>query len=104
VTTPYEDLVAPDAYVLDITPGTPAFDLSTVSAALLRVRAPDGTTATWSATMSNQTATTLTLTHVMSATDVENPGVYHIYASLTVAGGTKRTATIAQTFKGEFEV
>lgn len=99
----YVGAVAPEAYVLDLTPGTTGVDLSTVSASLLRVQDPDGNETTWSVVASNITATTLTLTHDFISTDLDRPGLYVIYAELTVPAGTVRSIPRSRLVRGRFE-
>lgn len=84
--------VAPEAYVLDVTPGSSGVDLSTVTAAVFNVRRPDGTTTTWTATRSNQTSSTLKMTHTFVAADTNQQGEHRVYAALTIPSGTVRTA------------
>jgi hypothetical protein len=100
----YLSPVAPEAYVLNLVPGTSGVDLSTVTAASLIVRKPSGDETTWTATRSAQTATTLTLTHVFIAADVAESGEYVIYASLTIPSGTVRSAPQPLTARERFEV
>lgn len=87
----YQGMAAPYAYTMNVTPGTSGLDLSTVTAASLAVELPDGTEVTWTATRSNQTATTLTLTHVLSVGDTPQIGTCRVYGVLTVSGGEERT-------------
>lgn len=89
--------VSPEGIQIDVTPGAMALDLTTVSAATIKVRRPDGTTAVWPASLSNQTTTTLRLTHLFSPGDVDQVGNWFAVAYLTVPGGTERT--IAQPFQ-----
>lgn len=87
--------VAPVALELVLCSST--IDLSTVTAATLTVvRAHD--TVTWSAALSNQTATTLTITHeyATDGSDLPAPGTYEVFATMTLPSGTVRT--IPQTF------
>ena len=97
---------APEAYVLNVTPGTSGVDLSTVTAAVLSVRLPDGTETTWTADMTNQTATTLTLTHTFDSLGAEtaSAGPYAVSAALTLPSGTVRTEPQRLAVKGEYEV
>ena len=99
----YEDAVAPESYRLNIVPGDSGIDLSTVTAVAFSVQDQLGNIATWTATRSNQTATTLTATHVFIAADIASKGRYVVYAKLTVPGGTVRTAPQTLTVKGSFE-
>lgn len=87
----YQGAVAPESYVLDITPGASGLNLTTVSAAVLKVRKSNGAEVDWAATLSNQAAATLTLTHQFVGGDLDVDGSYSVYAALTVPGGTVRT-------------
>lgn len=99
----YINPVAPQTYTTDIVPGTSGVDLSTVSAALFTVRKADESILTWTASLSNQTPTTLTLTHAYVAGDADVKGSYWLYALLTLPGGKVRTATKLLVVKGEYE-
>lgn len=89
----YVGLVAPKTYAVDLVTGYSSLDLSTVTAATFEIRKPDGTTTSWSTARSNQTTTTLTLTHSFSAapSELDQAGTWHFYAKLTVPGGYDRT-------------
>src|SRR5688500_4811416 len=88
----YVGLVAPKTYSVDIVPGDSSLDLSTVSAATFQIRKPDGTTTSWTAALSSQTATTLTLTFTFGASsELDQAGTWHFYAKFTVPGGFDRT-------------
>lgn len=102
----YQGAVAPEAYVLNVTPGDSGLDLSTVTAASLKVRKPGGTVVDWTPVMSNQTATTLTLTFTFDATDSELDvaGEYTIYGILTIPSGTMTTQRVNRNVKSRFEV
>lgn len=100
----YLNPVAPETYTSDIVPGTSGVDLSTVTAAVFSVRKPDETELTWAATLSNQTSTTLTLTHAYAAGDVDTTGRYLVFALLTMPSGHVRTSTKAFTGKGKYEL
>lgn len=102
----YQDQLDPDAYVLAVTPGVNTVDLSAVASAVFKVRrAADDSESTWTATMSNQTTTTLTLTHLLVAGDIDTVrGTYAIYAQMTLGTGKKeRTAPRFVTIKGKYE-
>lgn len=102
----YQDQLDPDGYGLDITPGDSGLDLSTVASAEFRVlRRQNGTESTWTATLSAQTATTLTLTYLFAADDIDTvKGTYDIYARLTLLSGKYcRTVTRVLNIKGKFE-
>lgn len=104
--TLYQGAKAPEAYVLNVTPGASGVDLSTVTAAVFSVRLHNGTETTWTAAMTNQTATTLTLTHTFDSggTETATVGPYVIYAALTIPSGTVRTEPQRLAVKGEYEV
>lgn len=99
-----EDAVAPEAYVLNVTPGDSGVDLSTVTAASIKVLKPTGEEASWSATLTNATASTLTLTYTFTTNDVARPGRYRAYAALTIPSGTVRTRAKEFLVRGKFEV
>lgn len=88
--------MAPESYVLNIVPGDSGLDLSTVTDADLIVCLPDGTRDTWVPVMSNQTATTLTLTFTFDATDSEvaAAGDLVVFASLTIPSGIMTTERV----------
>ncbi len=102
----YQDQLDPDNYVLDVTPGTPPLDLTTVASATFRgVRKADGSEFVWTASLSAQTTTTLTLTYVFVAGDIDTfKGTYDVYARLTLNRGKyRRTATRVVNIKGKYE-
>jgi hypothetical protein len=99
----YVGAVAPENYVLDLTPGTTGIDLTTVSAAILRVQDPEGNETTWAVVSSNITATTLTLTHDFIAGDIALSGPYVVYAELTIPAGTVRSLPRTRLARGRFE-
>lgn len=110
----YAGAQAPEGYSLDLTPGTSGVDLSTVTAAELHVQKPDGQVAVWAVAITNQTSTTITLTHdfVVPApmatppvpSDVAAPGPYVIVAILTIPSGIVRSAPRLLPVPGQFEV
>ena len=102
--TVYQGAVPPEQYTLDVTPGSSGVDLSTVTAASFLILRADGATATWIATRTNQTATTLTLSYPLTSSDVNVAGVYAVYAALTIPSGTVRTAPRQLVVKGTYEV
>lgn len=61
-----------DPYALRyvVTSTSASFDLSTIVSASFHIQRSDGTTATWSATMSNASATSLTLLHLYQSGDL----------------------------------
>lgn len=102
----YQGAKTPEAYAVDVTPGTSGIDLSTVTAATFSVETPGGAVVTWTATRTNQTATTLTLTYVFAGagTDVAVVGPYNVVVTLTVPAGTVRCAPRLLTVRGSYEV
>lgn len=92
--------VAPKKYVLEIT--STEVDLTTVSAVAIRVRRPSGKVVTWAATPSNQTATTLRLTHVLEEDDLV-AGEHVFVAVMTVPDGEIRSEPCKRVVLGEFQ-
>lgn len=95
--TVYVGAVAPESIEVTVRQGLSDLDLSTVSAASFSVELPDRSLTTWSATISGQTATQLTLTHTFAAPDVPSSGRYVLVPILTVPGGTHRANRITIT-------
>lgn len=87
-----------------VVPGGDGLDLSTVTAAVFHVERSDGTTTTWTAARSNQTATTLTLTHTLANGDLTVPGKYNVKAYLTIPSGTKLSEVDEFVVRNKFAV
>lgn len=88
----YVGLVAPKTYTVDFVRGDSSLDMSTITAATIEVRKPDGTTTSWAATRSNQTSTTLTLTFTFgTSSELDQAGTWHFYAKFTIPGGFDRS-------------
>ena len=88
---------APERFQIQVAaaPGdTEPLDLTTVSAASLRVTGPDGQAVTWSCTTVSVTSLLLVLEHVFAASDVGARGQYSIVVQLTVPTGVRRTGPI----------
>jgi len=102
----YQGALAPEAYVFNVTPGDSGLDLSTVSAASLKVYRPDGTVVDWATALSNQTATTLTLTYEFDATtsELDIGGDYLVYAILTIPSGFMTTERVKRRVRWRHEV
>lgn len=86
--------LAPEAYVLELTSADADIDLSTVTAAVLHVQAPDGTESTWDAVhVWDAVEEVLTLTHVFHATtsELDKSGPWSAYAWLTTPDGPIRS-------------
>ncbi len=81
-------------------------DLSTVSAASLSVQTPQNgySEETWTCTTSNQSATTLRLTHTYLTGEADVAGRYVVVAVLTCTGGTVTADPVEFTVKGKYEV
>jgi hypothetical protein len=99
----YVGVSEPEQLTLDLGPGPSGVDLSEVSAASLFVRRPDGVETSWPVTMSEQSATTLRLTHVFDIDDVDVPGTYVLVARLTVPGGFIRSKPRSLAALGAFD-
>jgi len=111
VTELYQGALAQETFVLNLVPadveGTPTYSLSAVATAEFVVQKPDGSLTTWTATMSNQTASTLTLTYSFhaSTSELDQAGTYVIYAKLmNGAGKTRTTRRVAYQVRGRREV
>lgn len=88
----YVGLEAPKTYTVDFVQGLSSLDMSTITAATIEVRKPDGTTSSWTTAISNQTATTITLTFSFgSSSELDQAGTWHFYAKYTVPGGYDRS-------------
>jgi len=81
ITTPY-------TLTITVSAGTKVSDCSTVSAATLKVIKPNGTSASWSASVITATAAYCTIRHSFAATDVTEAGEYGIVAELSASAGT----------------
>lgn len=95
--------VAPEAYQMVLAAGTSGVDLSTVTSAVIRVKGPDGVESTWTAGMSSQSSSALTLTHTFGG-EVTVVGEYELFAELTVPSGTNRSHAVSVTVVDEFDV
>lgn len=89
LTNLYQGAVAPETYAVGLVPGDSGLDLSTVSDAKFEVLKPDGTIVEWAGSLSNQTATTLTVTYSLAASpsDLADSGIYKFFVKVTVPGG-----------------
>jgi hypothetical protein len=94
----YVGAVAPESISVEVLTAD-AFDLSTVTAATLEVRypGPAGATRSWTCTLSDQSATALTVTHLYDVGDLEVAGTYSAYVSMTTPSGTIRS--VPKTFR-----
>lgn len=98
---------APNAFVWNGTPeALSGLDLSTVSSASFAVKKPDGTETTWAATITNKTASTITLTHIfVNGVSVDTSGTWIVLPLLIVpAGVVGPEHPIALTVSGKYEI
>jgi hypothetical protein len=82
------------AFILNVTPGEDVVDLTTVTSATFNVRRPDRSATKWTATMTNQTTTTLTLSHPYASGDISQLGFYQVYATLSTPSGPLLTTSV----------
>lgn len=91
----YVGAVAPEGIVINVTPqtvGAPT-DLSTVTGAVLHMTDPNGNDRLWTAQLSNQTPTTLTVSYAFQAGDIDTVGTWYCVARLLLSspvGGVRR--------------
>lgn len=92
-------------YVLkyDVTTGDSEFNLTSVTAARFDVLRGNGQTATWTCTLSNQTTTTVRLTHAFSQADVPEADTLILEPRLTVPGGELVCQIAKLTVRRKFE-
>jgi hypothetical protein len=86
--------IAPEALKVRLTPGTTGLDMQLVSACSLAVTRPDGSTATWTTTISDKTALQCLATHVFDVAGLEAslPGGYVVVPTIIAAGTPRRCA------------
>lgn len=82
--------------------GQPTVDLTTVSAAVFKMKRPDGSVVTWTATLSAASQTSLTLTYLYAAGDLVQLGQWTAVANMTVPGGTVKSDPMSFTVVDEF--
>ena len=87
--TVYQGAVSPEALSIAVT--STDYDLSAVTAATLRVRLPDSSVETWTASVTGATVSALSLTHIFVIGDTSQLGIYAVSGTLAVPGGTLRT-------------
>jgi len=93
VTTIHVNPLSPQKIVMKCTAGDSANDMRQVTSSVLKLKRPDGTIATLSAIISDQTQSQLTLSHLFEVGDVPKAGVYRIYPVHSMPTGTIRGAT-----------
>lgn len=98
-----------ESYGIDLTPGEPPVDLSTVTAVELHVLRPNRTDpeVIWEDTeLSDQSATTLRVTYVFGADDevtVDTPGIHTVVPFLTTPDGVVKARPQQFLAKGKYE-
>lgn len=84
--------VAPAGFTCDVT--VPSIDMTTVTAVSLEVQKPDGTTTTWTASISTSSTSSLTYLHTFATGEITTAGDYRVVAVLTVPAGTVRAFAV----------
>lgn len=82
--------LAPEALTLKVTPSNQLPDLSTVTSATIDILKPDGNEVTWTAALSEQSASGITLTHLYDAGDIDNEGQFVARGMLVAPAGVFR--------------
>lgn len=100
----YQGAVAPEGFAVTCGRGETQTDLTTATAATMRVKKPSGATVTWAASLSGATTTSVVATHVYAAGDLDEKGRYAISVHLSVPGGTIRTEPKSLLVLDEFQV
>lgn len=94
----YQNAYAPESLVLIVTNGSSGVDMTTVSAVSMSVQKPDGSTTTWTASISGATTSQLTATHNMPASpgpsDVTLVGEYSVVVVCTLPSGIIRSTPL----------
>jgi hypothetical protein len=79
---------APDSYVATLLTGVSGLDMTTISAAVGKIQAPNGVESSWTMTLSGATTSQVTVTYAFPGTSpFLIPGIYLIHFLLTVPGG-----------------
>lgn len=97
----YVGMAAPNAVRVrvDKAAGDTDYDPTAVTTATIEVTRPDGTTASWSTTLSSVSASGLTAAHTLAGGDLTVSGDYSYYVKLNVPSGWTRT--VKRTFPVE---
>lgn len=101
----YQGALAPESFIMVVTPGSSGVNMNNISAATFEVRKSNGSTTSWSATLSNQSSTSLTLTHIMNAmtSELDVVGTYNVYASMTHTSGTVASVPVELIVKDSYD-
>lgn len=95
----YRGAVSPESILLNIVPGDSGLDLSTVTGASITAYHSDRTSETWSVTLSNQSESTLRLTHAFASGDTDVAENLVLVASLTTPSGNIRCTPLTLRIK-----
>ena len=90
----YQNAIAPETVSIVVESGDSGIDMTTISAASMKVQDEDGNEVTWTAALSGATTSQVTVTHTMPASlpsDVPDVGEYSVVCSLTLPSGTVRS-------------
>lgn len=99
----YQGAVAPEGFAITCDQGETQIDLTTVTAATMRVKKPSGATVTWTAALSGASVKSVIVTHVFAAGDLDEKGRYSVVAHLSVPSGTIRSEPKTLLVLGEFQ-
>lgn len=91
VTTIYAGAVAPESLTMIITSDPDGVDLTSVSAAVIRVKKAGASYSDWGAAVIARDVHEITIRHVLEAGDTSASGDYVAMAILTVPDGTVRS-------------
>lgn len=78
---------AGSVYVMVVDASGTGLDLTLVTSATFDVRKPDGSSVVWTCSRSEQTTTSLTLTHTLLTGDLNLTGAYRIKAIMVTGAG-----------------
>lgn len=98
----YSGGVAPETLVAIGTAGSSGVDLTTVTAASISVKRPDGTLATWACAILAATISTITVSHDFGAGETSQLGTYGMVLRCTVPAGTVRIRLVPLEVLDEF--
>lgn len=84
----YINAVSPEALVVNVSRGQLAVDFTVATACSFNVKRPDGSTTTWTGTISNATINSITLTHAYLAGELAQAGEYIIVPVIAFASGS----------------
>lgn len=100
--TTYVGAVAPEAMLCRMVSGQSGLDLTTATGGSFRVKKPDGTIVTWSATLSAATATSVLMTYLYQAGDLDLAGKYIVVPKLAFVSGSVQGSAFSRTIIDPF--